>query len=98
MGLNDVWKFRMGGTIWKCPKGDDLIGHWIVNTDVNEANKPKRRNCKLCAENGKKDAKTLFQCGKCNVPLHALCFKESNTYIEVHKIFWAYGPLFRAPM
>ena len=28
LGLKDVWKFRVGGPMWKCPKGDDLIGHW----------------------------------------------------------------------
>ena len=51
--------------------------HWIVNTDTVSEGKKRRRNCKMCLENGKRDAKTLFMCEKCSVPLHALCFKES---------------------
>ena len=35
LGLNDVWKFVMGGMIWKCPKGDDLIGHWTLDNVVD---------------------------------------------------------------
>ena len=52
--------------------------HWIVSTELDSKGAPKRRNCKQCANEGKKDNKTLLRCEKCNVPLHHHCFKEIN--------------------
>ena len=41
LGLKDVWNFRMGGMMWKCPKGDDPIGHWTLDNVVDGGgNKP----------------------------------------------------------
>ena len=25
-----VWKFKMGGTIWKCTMRHDLVGQWMM--------------------------------------------------------------------
>lgn len=59
----------------------DGLHHWIVSTELDDAGKPRRRNCKMCAEEGKKDSKALFLCEKCHVPLHSHCFKESGLCI-----------------
>ena len=53
----------------------DGLNHWPVNTELDDKGKHKRRNCKKCAEDKKADAKTLFICEKCKVPLHIQCFK-----------------------
>lgn len=55
----------------------DGLNHWIQNTEEDANGKPRRRNCKKCSLDGRHDAKTLFMCEKCKVPLHANCFKES---------------------
>jgi hypothetical protein len=36
----------------------------------------KRRNCKKCSMEGKKDYKSTYMCEKCDVPLHIACFKQ----------------------
>ena len=42
-------------------------------TEVRDG-KHVRRNCKLCSELGRKDAKAVNVCTKCGVPLHPNCF------------------------
>ena len=64
----------------------DRLDHWPVSTEQDEKGQPKRRNCKMCSLDGKKDMKTLFMCEKCKVPLHQHCFKEkihSNTLLHI---------------
>ena len=56
----------------------DTFNHWMVSTDSDTKGKAKRRNCKQCSEQGRKDNKTLLMCEKCLVPLHHHCFKERN--------------------
>ena len=56
----------------------DRLDHWIVSTEADSKGVPKRRNCKQCANEGKKDNKTLLLCEKCSVPLHHHCFKGIN--------------------
>ena len=53
----------------------DGLNHWITSTEKDKTGKPSRRNCKQCCLKGKKDAKCLFMCEKCEVPLHTHCFK-----------------------
>ena len=53
----------------------DGLNHWIANTEL-VGGKPRRRNCKQCANEGKADMKTVLLCEKCLVPLHTHCFKE----------------------
>lgn len=45
-------------------------------TELDQKQQPKRRNCKQCALEGKKDLKSVNMCEKCQVPLHVHCFKE----------------------
>jgi len=54
----------------------DRMDHWIISTEADSKGAPKRRNCKQCANEGKRDNKTLLMCEKCAVPLHHHCFKE----------------------
>ena len=55
----------------------DGNNHWPVSTDVDpQTEKPRRRNCKWCAMNKKRDNETVLMCEKCVVPLHIHCFKE----------------------
>ena len=51
------------------------MDHWIVETELNKHGKRTTRNCKMCLEMGKKDAKAVNICMKCNVPLHPKCFR-----------------------
>jgi hypothetical protein len=53
----------------------DGLNHWIGSTEEQNG-KPQRRNCKNCANEGKRDMKTVLLCEKCQVPLHVHCFKE----------------------
>lgn len=60
-----------------CPEARfDGNQHWIVSTELDQKEQPKRRNCKQCALEGKKDLKSVNMCEKCQVPLHTHCFKE----------------------
>ena len=45
----------------------------MVDTEVRNGKKVNR-NCKMCTEMGKKDAKAVNMCLKCEVPLHPKCF------------------------
>ena len=54
----------------------DNVGHWIVSTPAGKDGKPSWRNCKKCSNDGRKDAKAVNMCEKCNVGLHVNCFKE----------------------
>jgi hypothetical protein len=45
----------------------------MVDTEVRNGKKV-HRNCKMCTEMGKKDAKAVNMCMKCEVPLHPKCF------------------------
>ncbi len=54
----------------------DGLNHWIVPTKLDQKQQPKRRNCKQCALEGKRDLKSVNMCEKCEVPLHVHCFKE----------------------
>lgn len=50
----------------------DGMSHWPAYTD----NK-KRRNCRQCTFDGKRDNKTNFICSKCEIPLHVpSCFQK----------------------
>jgi hypothetical protein len=42
----------------------DGLNHWIVPTELDQKQQPKRRNCKQCALEGKRDLKSVH------------CFKE----------------------
>ena len=53
----------------------DGKNHWLTNTELGPAEKPKQKNCKQCYEASKKESKTTLQCTKCKVALHALCFE-----------------------
>ena len=53
----------------------DLFNHWPVHNELDENDKPRRRNCKMCLENKKVDQKSTFMCTKCNIPLHINCFE-----------------------
>lgn len=59
-----------------CEVRYDRLDHLIVAIPVDEKGKQPRRNCKKCSEEGKKDAKCVFLCEKCQIPLHVQCFKE----------------------
>lgn len=54
----------------------DGFNHWITSTENDKTGKPSRRNCKQCCLKGRQDAKCLFMCEKCKVPLHTHCFKD----------------------
>ena len=41
----------------------------------------KCRNCKKCHEECKEDEKSLYHSEKCNVALHAPCFKEEDIIV-----------------
>ena len=53
----------------------DRLDHWITETDLNKHGKRTTRNCQICLEIGKRYAKAMNMCPKCNVPLHSRCFK-----------------------
>ena len=53
----------------------DGLQHWLTGTELDDKGTARRRNCKACHEAGKKDAKAVFMCKKCNVPLHVNCFE-----------------------
>ncbi len=57
----------------------DGLNHWICGTEVGNGGYAKRRNCKQCTKEGRKDNKTVFMCEKCAVPLHTNCFKKYHT-------------------
>lgn len=55
----------------------DGQNHWITSTAEAANGKPTRRNCRQCYLEGKKEAKAVFMCKKCDeVPLHVHCFEE----------------------
>ena len=54
----------------------DGLNHWITSTAEAATGKSSRRNCKQCHLEGKKEAKAVFICRKCDVPLHVQCFEE----------------------
>ena len=53
----------------------DFYNHIIVGI-FDPAGKPHRKNCKQCYSTTKQRLKTVYQCEKCDVPLHVHCFKE----------------------
>ena len=53
----------------------DGLNHSMVGTELDDAGKNKRRNCRYCALQKKPDMKSVFVCEKCKVPLHINCFK-----------------------
>jgi hypothetical protein len=53
-----------------------------VPTELDQKGQAKRRNCRQCFLEGKKDMKAVFMCDKCTVPLHTHCFKERILYIQ----------------
>jgi hypothetical protein len=53
----------------------DRFDHIIVGI-FDPAGKPHRKNCKQCYSTTKQRLKTVYQCEKCDVPLHVHCFKE----------------------
>jgi DNA excision repair protein ERCC-6 len=57
----------------------DGLNHWITSTEKDKKGKSMRRNCKQCCIKKKKDAKCMFMCQKCGVPLHTHCFKKYHT-------------------
>ena len=65
----------------------DCLSHWIVSTEADSKGVPKRRNCKQCSDEGRKDNKTLLMCEKCVVPLHHHCFKEKD-YLPLENYFF----------
>jgi hypothetical protein len=54
----------------------DGKNHWIVSTELDQKGQAKRRNCKQCTLEGKKDLKSVNMCEKCEMPLHVHCFKK----------------------
>lgn len=54
----------------------DRVDHWIINTEKDKNGKPTRRNCKQCCIMKKADAKTVYMCKKCGIPLHIFCFQQ----------------------
>ena len=49
----------------------DRTNHWPVSTDVDpQTEKPRRKNCKMCAINKKRDNKTVLMCEKWIVALN----------------------------
>ena len=54
----------------------DGKNHWIVSTELDQKGQAKRRNCKQCTLEGKKDLKSVNMCEKCKMPLHVHCFKK----------------------
>ena len=61
----------------------DGLNHWICGTELDHGGRAKRRNCKQCTNEGRKDNKTVFMCEKCSVPLHTNCFKD-----RIHCIYY----------
>ena len=45
----------------------------MVDTDLRNGKKITR-NCKMCHKMGKKDAKAVNMCQKCDMPLHSRFF------------------------
>ena len=45
----------------------------MVDTEIRNGKKVTR-NCKMCLALGKRDAKAVNMCLKCEVPLHPKCF------------------------
>ena len=65
----------------------DRFDHWPVPTELDQKGQPRRRNCKQCSLDGKKDMKCVNLCEKCNVPLHHHCFKERIQSIFMFNFF-----------
>lgn len=54
----------------------DNINHWVAGNELDGKGHAKRRNCRQCTIDGHKDNKTVYQCEKCEMPLHIHCFKD----------------------
>jgi hypothetical protein len=58
----------------------DGLNHWIVPTELDQKQQPKRRNCNQCALEGQRDLKL--------VNIYKKCFKE-RIFVIVRLIFFS---------